>query len=113
PFQLTTSIAFNQDAGQLPLSQPKNLEFKLPPGLIGNVNVIPQCTEAEFLTIVGTANLCKRETAIGVAAVNVLEPQTFHNGPITRQVPVFNLKPIEGEPARFGIEVLKDFVILD
>lgn len=113
PFQLTTSIAFNQAAGQFSISQPKNLKFNLPPGLIGNVNIVPQCSEAEFLTLVKSQNLCKGNTAIGVAAVDVLEPHQFTAGPITRQVPVFNLKPIAGEPARFGIEVLKDFVILD
>jgi uncharacterized repeat protein (TIGR01451 family) len=113
PFQLTTELALNQTAAEEPVALPKNLQFSLPPGLIGNPNATPQCSQANFNTIVEGVNLCGPETAVGVAEVSIDEPLIFETGPGTRTVPVFNLEPVPGEPARFGIVVLKVPVILD
>jgi hypothetical protein len=113
PFQLTSTLAVNETSELEPVALPKDLSFILAPGLIGNPLATPQCNEQEFLALIGTRNLCKAETAVGVATVRILEPNTLKGLLATREVPVFNLTPSPGEPARFGFEVLKSPVILD
>jgi len=113
PFQLTSTLAVNETTELEPVALPKDLNFDLAPGLVGNPLATPQCSEQYFLALVATRNLCKPETAVGVATVRILEPNTLHGLLATREVPVFNLVPAPGEPARFGFEVLKSPVILD
>ena len=113
PFQFTTTITANQLNDINPLetlemrpevSPPalfKDLKFKLPVGFIGNAQSVPQCTTAEFYqTYEGKENDCAPDTAVGVATVTVHEPATVGTSNLT--LPIFNLEPAEGEPARFG-----------
>jgi hypothetical protein len=105
PFQMTTTLALNQGPGSLsaktghveaePAQLPKDLSFKLPPGLIGNPTVFPRCTLAQF-----AAKECSPQSAIGVAVSTINEPRAL--GLVTLAAPVFNLEPSVGEPARFG-----------
>jgi hypothetical protein len=124
PFQLTTNITLNQKVQRehtatgiweaLPVSPVKNLDFKLPPGLIGNPTPIPQCTLVQFLTNDGENGTdCAPDTAIGVALVNANVVGFL--GKVVFPVPVFNLEPAIGEPARFGFDVVQGDapVILD
>jgi hypothetical protein len=123
PFQLTTTVDFNEGAEEtlffgtnkvlnpVPPALTKNLHFVLPRGLIGNVANRPKCTEVAFDTIfTGSANNCRENTAIGVASVTLLEPNTI--GFTTAPVPIFNLTPAAGEPARFGFEFANVPVVL-
>jgi hypothetical protein len=112
PFQLTTTLVLNQTGGQFPVELPKGFAFHLPPGLVGNPNAAEQCTMADFFALVLETNLCPPESVVGVAMVTVNEPKI---GPdIIKIVPVFNLVPARGEPARFGFEVLgKVPIVLD
>src|SRR5262249_31394965 len=103
PFQFTTTLVLNQGREQYPVELPKDLTFNLPPGLVGNPNATSQCTLVEFAAPVGETNLCPASSVVGVAAFLVHEPAT---GVLQRTVPVFNLVPSRGEPARFGFEVL-------
>jgi hypothetical protein len=115
PFQFTGVVSLNAGAlannpeNQEPAGLARDLTIQLPPGVLGNPTALPQCTAAQFTTLVVgeilTHNLCPPETAIGVANVTFNAPG---NGPRfdTRVVPVFNLTPLPGEPARFGFEVL-------
>jgi hypothetical protein len=115
PFQLTTTISVNQlrDINQLesppehrpevtPAGLTKDLNFQLPAGFIGNATVMPQCSTAEFFDLIGSKeeSACPPDTAVGVATVIVHEPTTVGTAELT--LPVFNLEPHEGEPARFG-----------
>jgi hypothetical protein len=119
PFQLTTTLNLNQvlenttKNGVTPAAPalPKNLHFNLPPGLLGNVTSLPQCSEIAFATINANINGCPAETAVGVARITVFEPETV--GYVTFTVPVFNLVPPPGEPARFGLFVAHVPVFLD
>jgi len=118
PFQMTTTVDFNQLSDISPLyrtgpevNEPaleKDVNVKLPPGLIGNPTPIPRCTLRQFYEI-NTAtldgiNACPSDSAVGVADVTVHEPQNI--GTVTFVVPVFNLVPSVGEPARFAFYVV-------
>jgi hypothetical protein len=127
PFQLTTALNLDQTAELIPPeggateagligtapALPRRLSFNLPPGLIGDPRAVPACPTVDFTAIgSGDVNACKPESVIGVAVVSINLPDpTFHN--VTRPVPLFNLVPASGEPARFGFEVLHVPVVLD
>jgi hypothetical protein len=109
PFQLTNVLDFNQGPegkGEEaePVQQPRDLSFKLPPGMIGNVTALPRCTAAQFaaqdLSLAAIGISCPPDTQIGVATNTYYLPG--FSGIITEVVPVFNLVPEFGEPARFG-----------
>jgi hypothetical protein len=116
PFQLTTTIGLSTDLGEIrnnqavvPSALTKDLHFALPAGLIGNPQVLPQCSEQDFAArLVDNSNGCPAETAIGVATVFFA---SWSN--LAYTVPLFNLVPSVGEPARFGFEILDVPVVLD
>ncbi len=121
PFQLTQSLRFNSgkligsDRVSTVVEQPaqlRNVHVKLPPGLVGNPSPIPTCSFQRFTTQHGDLiNECPPETAVGAASVTVIEPGTLK---FTRvAVPVFNLEPAYGEPARFGFMVVGVPVTID
>jgi hypothetical protein len=121
PFQITDVLSVNTSAmaktvgQQEPAGLAKKLTFKLPAGLIGDPTVIPDCTESQFTTefiepdnpvSANTGhNSCPARTAVGVVSVTL----NNYPGPVvgltTRRVPLFNLPPLPGEPARFGFEI--------
>ena len=112
PFQFTTSIMLNQITGAMPAALPRDLSFNLPPGLIGDTTPFAQCELARFVTRVeGKDNECPQNTVVGVARITVNEPTQTHLSTFT--LPVFNLEPAVGEPARFGILLLFTPVIID
>jgi hypothetical protein len=113
PFQLTTTFALNTDAKEKLPELDKDLHFELPPGLVGNPTVFPQCTDLQFTERAHKSNgesqqfnACPPDTAMGVAQVATTG---LHFGP----APLFNLVPSAGEPARFGFELDQVPIILD
>jgi hypothetical protein len=122
PFQLTTTIQLN--AGQVVQgsvrknsfveqpAQPRNLKFTLPAGFVGNATAVPKCALADFYD--GSrflTNQCPDGTAIGVGAVTIVENT---NVGFTRlAVPLFNLEPGSGEPARLGLTAGGAPVVID
>lgn len=115
PFQLTTNLVLNnqrlEHLERQPVALPKDLRFILPPGFIGNPRAVERCPMADFLAHPGLYNLCPSDSAVGVALVTVWEPKVFDL--YTALVPVFNLVPAAGEPARLGFEIVKVPIILD
>ncbi|HEY3960879.1 MAG TPA: hypothetical protein VGL68_10260 [Solirubrobacteraceae bacterium] len=123
PYQVTTTFALNQNAEEAlpglirglahPPAAPRNLHFKLPAGLIGNATLVSQCTDPEFTHVVngGFENECPSDTVLGVATVTVFEPLNIELS--TLPVPLFNLVPEKGEPARLGFIVAGDPVTID
>jgi hypothetical protein len=121
PFQLTSTLDLNQTfeedlalktTGPTAPALPRDLHFVLPPGLVGNTNVVAQCSDADFATLVEkNDNLCKSQAAVGVATVTIDEPKIEPQA--IEDVPVFNLVPAVGEPARFGFAVDRVPVYLD
>jgi hypothetical protein len=118
PFQVTTTIAFNQTADQAQLHEfgkellpevesialTKDLNFKWPPGLIGNPSPIAQCTTTQFHSFSKDENEndCPWQSVVGVSSVTV-DQKGY--GEFIFVVPLFNLVPRVGEPARFGFTI--------
>jgi hypothetical protein len=130
PFQLTTTLDFNQ--GYVPVAKDKegqkvggehptaaalvrDLNVDIPPGLLADASAVPPCPTAAFTQstnggLQGNLNACEADSAVGVASVTFFTPSL---GFQTRTVPVFNLKPQQGEPARFGFETASVPVFMD
>jgi hypothetical protein len=116
PFQVTGTVMLNQGPDTNPLSKEKpadepvalskDIITKIPPGLIGNPVPLPRCTMEQFITELNfSEDECPQQTAIGVASVTVNEPAVA--GYVNLTVPLFNLEPYYGEPARFGFFIDK------
>ncbi len=110
PFALTDTFELNQvpksagTNGTFPGTPAlvKNVNTTLPAGLIGNPLALPRCSDADFASVTQDVNACPADTVVGVAVVTLNEPGLVHW--TTTPVPVFNLEPAEGEPARLGFE---------
>jgi hypothetical protein len=120
PFQFSTTIQLN--SGQLRLGAarsestidqpalPRNIRVELPAGLVGNASAVAKCDMKTFFQA-SPINSCQPQTSVGVASVTVIESQAL--GLTRLAVPVFNLPPAQGEPARFGFVVKRAPVIID
>jgi hypothetical protein len=116
PFQVTATFGLNQGSDTAPFNQKppkaevqpvglvKNIETKLPPGMVGNPVPFPRCTLDQFLKASQTENECSPQTAVGLASVTIFEPVNIGHATFTQ--PIFNLQPSFGEPARFGFNVV-------
>ena len=118
PFQLTSVVALNSqtndhEGNPRSFGMPKDIVGELPVGLFGNPTPFAQCTDAQFNTEIHVSsdvfsgeqpvNECSAASAIGVANVSFNEPAGLHYG--NNAVPIFNMVPQAGEPARFGFKV--------
>jgi hypothetical protein len=126
PFQLTTTIQLRSGRqGAAPPSDfaagarrfiveqpalPRNFHFPLPAGLVGNAAAMPRCDMETFLNTFDLINACPDDAAIGATSVTFFEGTT---GLIRLAVPVFNLPPAHGEPARFGFVIAGVPVLID
>jgi ribosomal protein S9 len=124
PFQLTSTVNLNEIledvrfpgdekaviAPAAPALQ-KDLKFELPPGLLGSVTATKRCTQVDFAAVHGQTTSCPTESVIGVATVTLEEPNSLKYA--TLAVPLYNLEPAPGEPARFGFEAAWVPVVLD
>jgi hypothetical protein len=119
PFQMTDTLELTKiqrEGRPAPAALTKDLQFQLPPGLVANVTAVPQCTAAEFDERGITAtNGCPADTAVGVETPTAIIPENELgvSGPLTWSVPLFNLTPSVGEPARFGFDEAGARVTLD
>jgi len=93
-------------------AMPRDLRFPLPAGLVGNATVVPTCDMGTFLKVNGDLiNECPDATALGVTSVTIVESGNI--GLARLAVPVFNLPPAHGEPARFGFVAMGVPVVID
>src|SRR5471030_1168059 len=71
PFQVTTSVSLGQTGA-------RDVHVQLPAGLVGNTNVVAQCTTAEFEERrPGGFNGCPDDTAVGYAEVTLQQAGEF------------------------------------
>jgi hypothetical protein len=120
PYATTVSLALNTVHNPAPLigdlwpiEALRDVVTDLPPGLVGNPSGLAQCTAAELANGVGTGPqpLCASSSQVGVATIRL-----NGNGGIFDAIgplPVFNLVPPPGVPARFGFNALGVLVTLD
>ena len=120
PFQFTSAVQFNSGPATsgpagLDVDQPaqlRNLRAPLPPGLIGNAAAAPRCALSDFFKRKAeVANNCPDASAVGVINLAFFDTGTL--GYIHAAIPVFNLTPGFGEPARFGFTVVGNPILLD
>jgi uncharacterized repeat protein (TIGR01451 family) len=104
PYELTTSLAYNVSAREGPPLEsplanaaPKDLEVAFPPGLIGNPNAVPRCSQQAFLE--QEALNCPLDSQVGT--VKPFFYGSFHSA----VYPVFDVVPSTGEPAELGFSV--------
>jgi hypothetical protein len=113
PFQYTTTFdlkaakVFDAASGgqaAVPAEMAKDVIAHLPAGQLGNPSVYPRCTMAQFLSFSDfQLDQCPPNTMIGVATVTYSEFKfSGQLGLANRVVPIYNLEPGYGEPARFG-----------
>jgi hypothetical protein len=89
----------------------KDIEVRLPPGLVGNPMAIQRCTAKQFNTIRSVAipgvgsgisqNECPDASAVGVLAIQQLEGA----GGLSFAA-IYNLVPPKGMPAQFGLQII-------
>ncbi len=121
PFQLTSTLNLNQaiesNGFELDPAAPglmRNVQITLPPGLLGDPQAVAQCPDVDFAAIgPDNENACPPGSAIGAAVTRLAHVLGASPGRQTYTVPVFNLVPAPGEPARFGFEVAKVPVIFN
>ena len=95
--------------GQTPVGELKTVRVDLPVGLSVNPQATPQCTQAEF-----DASTCPADSEVGESAVtaSLLGIPISPLKPVT-QVPVYNIEPPQGRPARFGMHLAGNSVYLE
>lgn len=83
--------------------QVKDLVVGLPPGMVGDPNATPQCTDAQLNSATAGSDGCPANTQVGSVVANATV--TVIALPVTLDVSgkLFNVTPHAGEPARFGI----------
>jgi hypothetical protein len=89
-----------------PVSPSKDVNFNLPPGLVGTTVGMPRCTMSD----VTNSTECPRDTMVGMVTLMVWGKAS---GRLALTVPVFNITPAPGEPAAFAFNALFFPVRLD
>lgn len=86
---MTLGFGLTRD-GNEPYALVKDIQFKLPPGMIGNPQAVPRCTVDQL----GNGALdseCPFDSQVGMSVVRVLEPT-----PLVVNEPVYNMVPPKG-----------------
>jgi hypothetical protein len=119
PYAATTSIDFNSITNPNPLIGPlwpveavKDVAVDLPPGFLGNPTATPRCDPADLEPNLQehAGPLCAPATQVGTVLVHTnLLGQGSTGGPI----PLYNIVPPPGVPARFGFNLVGTVVTLD
>jgi hypothetical protein len=99
------SQALGGDGFEYSTEDLKDVVVDLPPGLIGNPNAAPTCTEAE-LTANGSQTSCPLGSQVGIVAIyrngNVGTP----GNPTIGYTPLFNMRAPDGKAAMLGFNFL-------
>jgi|CZKG01.1.fsa_nt_gi hypothetical protein len=103
---LRTTFTFNQEPAGVPTGYVKDLNLRLPAGLIADPAATPRC----LMGVVLKEN-CPPEDAVGVAEVRTVTPPAFevHESIVF----VYNVVPYPNEPAAFAFFASESPVRLD
>jgi uncharacterized repeat protein (TIGR01451 family) len=119
PFDFTTFIDFNSASkpgffkGEpWPIEPVRDILVDLPPGFVGNPTIAPQCAIGQLANGVGATarSLCPTGSQVGTT---VIRSNITHVGTMVGPLPVFNMVPPPGSPARFGFNAFGTVVALD
>jgi uncharacterized repeat protein (TIGR01451 family) len=129
PYSASTSIDFNTMTNPNPAIGPlwpvapaKDVVVDLPPGFIGNPTGVAQCNSSDLATSIGPKAIesCPPTAQVGTTMVrlnSILDSPTqgalIGASSLFGPVPVFNMVPPPGVPARFGFNVAGTVVTLD
>jgi hypothetical protein len=100
---LTTAFTLNSAPFERPASDPKDVSFDLPVGLVGDVTGMPRCSQQgvqELPASQGTS--CPADSIVGTATLALaskVQGESLVQGYV---FPVFNIAPAPGEPAAFA-----------
>jgi hypothetical protein len=94
--------------GEIPVGNLKTVLVDLPVGLSVNPQATKQCELKEG----ESPSSCPLDTQVGTSAVTATNPLTSVSVPIPA-VPVYNLVPKPGQPARFGLSILNNDIFLE
>ena len=114
PDELTTSLDFptRTDSSAMvgdvwPLEDVKDVRVELPPGLVGNPTGLGECTQVQLANGQFLPRpLCPTDSQVGVVNVR-------HGLGVIGPIPVYNMVPPPGVPARFAFNVNGSIVVLD
>jgi hypothetical protein len=106
PYALTIAFAINSDMArgeELPIGEPKSLNFNVPPGFVGNSTAVPRCSRQEFDegSIGEASNFgrgCPDSSMIGVDYVQA-------SGIGLVRIPIYNISPPPGVAAEFAFSL--------
>jgi hypothetical protein len=106
-FDFNTRTNPSEVIGELdPVEEVKDVSTELPPGLLGNLNALEECT----LTELENGGLSPKPSCPVDSQVGTAEPRL---GLFEGRLSLYNLVPPPGVAARFGFNVLGTLVILD
>ncbi|HEU4944711.1 MAG TPA: hypothetical protein VFT10_06075, partial [Solirubrobacterales bacterium] len=95
--------------GETPVGNLKTVRVDLPVGLSVNPQATDQC---ELGPGQSPGTTCGPTTQVGTSAVTATNPDTGFSVAIP-PVPVYNLVPLQGQPARFGLSILNNDIFLE
>jgi hypothetical protein len=108
PYEAVFTFDLNDDSKGSTGGSVRNLEAELPPGLVGDTNVITQCTRQQLLS--SFLGGCPASSQVGVDKPDLPEGTGV---PFTPDVPVYNMVPPPGVPVEFGFTAEGVNVLLD
>jgi hypothetical protein len=116
PFAWTTSFAVNTKIdpkiGEVPIDAIRDLEIEMPAGLVGDPKATPRCSAVDFADVNAGEPACSDSTVVGITTV-VVGLSAKNGGIETFTLPVYNLEPPPGAPAKFGFIALTVPVTLE
>jgi hypothetical protein len=117
PYDYATYIDFNTlthpaevIGDRYPVEPTKNIDVDLPPGMVGNVTAIGKCTLGELAS---EPTICPARSQVGTIEVRINTNPPEYSRVGIYQLPLFNMEPPVGVPARFGFKIQGETIILD
>jgi hypothetical protein len=112
----TQFIVANEPPGETPVGEVKTIRVDLPVGLSVNPGATERCPLAVFESGAENCATGFPGSQVGVSQVTASLPPLGIPAPPTApltEVPVYNVTPVQGESARFGLELAGNEVFLE